>query len=150
MKQIKSSRILALLLFFSGMSALVFFLPMTSYGTAGDENQYSIAIDVSPNIINIESERNGAIRILTRLRYSLYAENGHSIFVYFNDSDSVENIKPTRDSLGNLILRFSLEDLLAIESWLKPFSYNDVMVVVVMKNQDEYIGRDEVYITKKR
>jgi hypothetical protein len=84
------------------------------------------------------------------LRYSLYASNGHSIFVYFNESDSVENIRPTRDSLGNLILRFGLEDLLAIEDWLRPHDSNEVTVVVSMDNGDEYIGHCEVYLTIKK
>jgi len=123
---------------------------MMSFGIGTDESQYSIAIDVSPNIINIESERWGEIRIRTDMRYSFFAANGHSIFVYFNESDSVENIRPTRDSLGNLILKFCLEDLLVLESWLKPNSTNDVRVVVSMDNGDEYVGQGEVYFTKKK
>jgi hypothetical protein len=150
LKRIKLKRISALLLFFSGMSALVFLLPMTSYGTAGGENPYSMDIDVSPNIINIESLRRGDIRILTKLRYSMFVEYGQSIYIYFNDSNSVENISPSSDSLGNLILRFSLEELLVIESNLRLNSLNDVTVVVVMDNNDEYIGHDETYIATKR
>jgi len=92
----------------------------------------------------------GDIRIQTNMRYSFFATNGHSIFIYFNDSDSVENIRPTRDSLGNLILKFSLEDLMAIESWLRSNDVNDVKVVVSMDDGDEYIGHSDVYINKKR
>jgi hypothetical protein len=150
MKQVKLKKILVLSLFIIGMSAVVFFLPMTSYGAGGENAQYFIDIDVSPNIINIESERWGDIRILTNMRYSFFATNGHSIFIYFNESDSVENIRATRDSLGNLILKFSLEDLMVLESWLKPNNVNDVKVVVSMDNGDEYIGQSEVLITKKR
>ena len=150
MKQVKLKKILVLSLFIIGMSAVVFFLPMTSYGAGGENAQYFIDIDVSPNIINIESERWGDIRILTNMRYSFFATNGHSIFIYFNESDSVENIRATRDSLGNLILKFSLEDLMVLESWLKPNNVNDVKVVVSMDNGDEYIGQGEVHITKKR
>jgi len=150
MKQVEPKKFLALSLFFFGMSAIVFFLPMTSYGDGGENAQYFIGIDVSPNIINIESQRWGEIRILTNMRYSFYATNGDSIFIYFNDSDSVENIRATRDSLGNLILKFSLEDLLALESCLKPNDTNKVKAVVVMENGDEYTGEGEVYITKKR
>jgi len=133
------------------MSAFVFFLPVTSYGAGGENALYFIDIDVSPNIINIESERLGEVRILTNMRYSFYATNGDSIFIYFNDGyDSVENVRATRDSLGNLILKFGLEDLLAIESWLKPNDTNEVNAVVVMENGDEYTGQGEVYISKKR
>lgn len=150
MKQVEFKKILVLSLFFSGMSVVLFTLPLMSYGTGGENAQYFIDIDVSPNIINIESERWGDIRILTNMRYSFFATNGHSIFIYFNDSDSVENIRATRDSLGNLILKFSLEDLMAVESWLKSNSANDVKVVVSMDNGDEYSGQGEVYITRKR
>jgi hypothetical protein len=120
------------------------------YAGGGEDDVYSINIDVSPNIINLESERWGDVRIYTSLRYSLYATSGHNIFVYFNGSVSVENIRPTRDSLGNLILRFSLEDLLDLDGWLKPHASNDVMVVVSMDNGDEYIGYGEAYLTIKR
>lgn len=121
-----------------------------SYALGGEDDVYSISIDVSSNIINLESERWGDVRIYTSVRYSLYAANGHSIFVYFNDSDSVENVRPSRDSLGNLILRFSLEDLLDLDGWLKPHASNEVMVVVSMDNGDEYIGYGEVYLTIKK
>jgi len=150
MKKIELKKILVLALFFFGMSAFVFFLPMTGYGAGGENAQYDIGIDVSPNIINIESERGGDIRILTNMRYSFFAANGHNIFIYFNDSDSVENIRPTRDSLGNLILKFSLEDLMVIESWLRSNDINNVMVVISMDNGDEYIGHGDVYINRKR
>jgi hypothetical protein len=142
--------ILVLSAYLVGVSVLVFSLPITSVGAEVEDAQINIGIDVSPNIINIESERWGDIRILTDVRYSSYAANGHSIFVYFNGSDSVENIRATRDSLGNLIVKFSLEDLLVLESWLKPNAANDVRVVVSMDNGDEYVGQSEVYITKKR
>ncbi|MFC2163796.1 hypothetical protein ACFLT2_02220 [Acidobacteriota bacterium] len=151
MTQVQLRKILVLSLFFIGMSAFVFFLPMTSYGAGGENAQYFIGIDVSPNIINIESERLGEIRILTNMRYSFYAANGDSIFIYFNvGEDSVENVRATRDSLGNLILKFSLEDLMAIESSLNPNDTNKVIAVVVMENGDEYTGEDEVYLSKKR
>ena len=120
-----------------------------SYARGGEE-EYSISVNVSPNIINLESERWGEIRIYTGMRYSLYAADGHSIFVYFNDSVSVENIRPTRDSLGNLILRFTLDDLLAIKDYLRPHDSNEVVVVVSMDTGDEYVGHGEVYLTMKK
>ena len=137
-------------LFCVAVCTFVFLFPVTGYGAGGQDSQFYIGIDVSPNIINIDSQRWGEIRILTNMRYSFYAANGHSIFIYFNDSDSVENIRATRDSLGNLILKFSLEDLLVIESWLKPNDTNDVKAVVSMDNGNEYAGQGEVYINKKR
>jgi hypothetical protein len=140
----------ALSLYLMGMSAFVFFLPISGYGAGGEGPESSIGIDVSPNIINIESERWGDIRILSDMRYSFYAASGHSIFIYFNGSDSVENIRPTRDSLGNLILKFSLEDLLVLEDWLVPNAANAVKVVVVMDNGDGYTGHGEVYLAKKK
>jgi len=137
-------------LFIFVVIAGILFLSSTSYARGGGDDEYPININVSPNIINLESERWGDVRIYTSLRYSLYATYGHSIFVYFNDSDSVENIRPTRDSLGNLILRFSVEDLLAIEGWLRSHESNEVTVVVSMDNGDEYIGQCEVYLTMKK
>ena len=150
MNHVGLKKILVLSVYLIGMSAFVLFLPMTSVGTEVEDAQFNIGIDVSPNIINIESERWGDIRILTDVRYSSYAANGHSIFIYFNGSDSVENIRATRDSLGNLILKFSLEDLMVLENWLKPNAVNDVKVVVVMDDGDGYTGQGEVYITKKK
>lgn len=150
MNHVGLKNVLVLSLFCLGISAFTIFLPVTSYAAGGDAAELTMGVDVSPNIINIESERWGDIRIFTDLRYSLYAANGHSIFVYFNDSDSVENIRATRDSLGNLILKFSLEELLVLESYLKPQDTNSVKVVVSMDNGDEYTGWSDVYITKKK
>ena len=113
-------------------------------------DEYGLNIDVSPNIINIASERWGDIRILTRMRYSAYIADGSGAFVYFNDSESISNITKTRDSLGNLILKFSLNDLLVEQDHLLADAYNDVTVVVTMTNGDEYIGEDEVYIVDKK
>jgi hypothetical protein len=123
------------------------YLPMTSYG-----DEYSMGVDFSPNIINIASERLGEIRVFTDMRYSTFVANGDSVFVYFNGSDdSVPNIRATRDSLGNLILRFNIEDLLAVENDLVPDDFNRVDVVVVMNNGDEYSGSDdEVYLSDKK
>ena len=150
MNHVGLKNVLVLSLCFLGLSAFTIFLPVTSYAAGGDAAELTMGVDVSPNIINIESERWGDIRIFTDLRYSLYAANGHSIFGYFNDSDSVENIRATRDSLGNLILKFSLEELLVLESCLKPQDTNSVKVVVSMDNGDEYTGWSDVYITKKK
>jgi hypothetical protein len=109
-----------------------------------------MGVDVSPNIINISSERGGEIRIFTDMRYSAFIADGDSVFIYFNGSDTVENIRATRDSWGNLILKFNLEDLLALETFLVPDAFNDVEVVVVMNNGDAYSGLDEVYLADKQ
>ena len=121
-------------------------LPLTCYG-----DEYSLGVDFSPKIINIASERVGRIRVFTDMRYSTFVADGHSVFIYFNDGDdSVPDIRATRDSLGNLILRFNLEDLLAVESDLVTDDFNNVEVVVVMNNGDEYSGLDEVYLVDKK
>ena len=113
--------------------------------------EYSMRVDFSPKIINIESGREGAIRVFTNMRYSAFVADGHSIFIYFNDSgDSVPDIRATRDSLGNLILRFGLEDLLVVEGDLLIDALNSADAVVVMNNGDEYSGSDgEVHIVDK-
>lgn len=118
--------------------------PMVCHGA-------DLYVDFSPNIINISSERWGDIRILTGMRYSFFVGNGDSIFLYFNDSpESVQNIRATRDSLGNLILRFSLDDLLMLKDYLLSDAFNDAVVVITMTNEDEYIGEGQVYINDKK
>lgn len=125
---------------------LALYSPMLCHG-----EEYDLFVDFSPNIINISSERFGDIRVLTGMRYSSFVANGDSIFIYFNGcSDSVPNIKATRDSLGNLILRFSLEDLLYVQGCLNSEAYNYPEVVITMDNGDEYIGEVEAYITDKQ
>ena len=120
--------------------------PMVCHG-----EEYDLSFDFSPNIINISGERLGDIRVLTRMRYSFYAANGDSIFMYFNVcDDSVPGIRATRDSLGNLILRFSMENLLTVEDCLVSDSVNDVEVVITMTNGDEYIGEGEIFINDKK
>jgi hypothetical protein len=121
--------------------------PLTCYGV-----EYSMGVDFSPKIINIASERLGEIRVFTNMRYSNFVAYGDSVFIYFNESDeSVPNIRATRDSWGNLILKFNLEDFLAVESYLVVDDFNNVDVVVVMNNGDEYSGSDdEVYLVDKK
>ena len=132
------------------ITALAFHVPMTCHG-----EDLPLVVEFSPNIINIESEREGDIRILTRMRYSTFVANGDSIFIYFNDCpESVENIRAGRDSLGNLILRFALYELQVLQEGQKCLfidAYNTAEVVITMNNGDEYSGSDEeVYIIDKR
>ena len=128
------------------MMALALIMPLMCYG-----DDYPLEADFSPKIINIASNRSGEIRVLTNLSYATFIAEGDSIFIYFNGgNDSVPNIQATRDSLGHLILRFTLEDLLAVQSDLQIDGFNNAMVVVVMRSGDEYIGSDgEVYIVDK-
>jgi len=123
------------------------YVPLTCDGA-----EYSMGVDFSPKIINIESARLGEIRVFTDMRYSAFVANGNSIFLYFNESgESVPNIRATRDSLGNLILRFSIEDLLVVEEDLRVDDFNNVEAVVIMNNGDEYSGfDDDVYVLDKK
>jgi hypothetical protein len=132
--------------FCMAMMAFALVAPLLCYG-----DEYPLEADFSPKIINIESNRSGEIRVLTNLSYATFIADGDSIFIYFNGgNDSVPNIQATRDSLGHLILRFTLEDLLAVQSDLQIDGFNNAMVVVVMRSGDEYIGADgEVYIVDK-
>ena len=134
-------------IFCIAIMACALYLPLTCYG-----DEYSMEVDFSPKIINIESERLGEIRVFTDVRYSAFVADGDSIFIYFNKSvESVPNIRATRDSWGNLILRFNLEDLMVVESDLEVDDFNNVDVVVVMNNGDEYSGSDdEVYLLDKQ
>lgn len=127
--------------------AFSMYLPMTCYG-----DEYSMGVDFSPKIVNIASARWGEIRVFTDMRYSTFVADSHSVFIYFNDADdSVRNIRATRDSLGNLILKFNLVDLLILESNLVVDDFNNVDVVVVMNNGDQYSGSDdEVYLQDKK
>jgi len=85
------------------------------------------------------------------MRYSFYTAGGDSIFIYFNECNySVPNIKATRDSLGNLILRFGVEDLLDVEDYLNSDELNTARVVIVMNDGSEYEGIGEVFINDKK
>jgi len=89
--------------------------------------------------------------VLTKMKYTFFVQNGNSVFIYFNDcTESVQNIQKTRDSLGNLILKFSLEDLLVLKSSLVLNAFNAAKVVITLNNGDEYIGEGEVYINDKK
>ena len=129
---------------FTAITVFVLSLPLICYGA-----EYSITVDVSPNIINIESQRLGEIRIFTNMSYSTFRAVDGESFIYFNESESVENIRATRDSWGNLILKFDIEDLLATRDSLKPNESNDVLVVLVM-NGDEYSGYSKVLVVEKK
>jgi hypothetical protein len=122
-------------------------MPLTCYG-----DEYSMEVDFSPSIINIESERLGEIRVFTDMRYSAFVTDGHSAFIYFNNgNDSVPNIRATRDSWGNLILKFNLVDLLTLQTDLVVDDFNNADVVVVMNNGDQYSGADdELYLADKK
>jgi hypothetical protein len=128
-------------------------MPMTCQGE-DDPAPLPLVVEFSPNIINIESEREGSIRILTRMRYSAFVAGGDSIFIYFNNrAESVENIRAGRDSLGNLILRFDLEELQILQEMgcLNIDAFNTAEVVIVMKDGVEYSGiDDEVFISSKK
>jgi hypothetical protein len=146
MEKILSRRNELLSLFCMFIIAFALYSPLVCHG-----EEYGLSVDFSPYTINISSERLGAIRVLTDVRYSNFVADGDSMFIYFNGcSDSVPNIKATRDSLGNLILRFSLDDLLSVENCLVRDEYNQFVAVITMENGDEYIGEEEVYITDKQ
>ena len=128
------------------ITSFVLYAPLVCHG-----EEYELSFDFSPNIINLDSERFGDIRVLTRMRYSFFVANGDSIFMFFNGcEESVPDIRATRDSLGNLILRFGLENLLTVDKCLARNSSTDAKVVISMKNGDEYIGEGEVFINDKK
>lgn len=129
------------------MILFALYLPMTCYG------QEALDVEFSPNIINIDSERVGQIRILTGMRYSFYVANKaeEPLFIYFNNSDeSVQNIGASSDSLGNLILRFNLVDLLDVEGDLYVDEPNVAEVVVVTESGNEYVGAAEILIIDRK
>jgi len=140
-----SKKIGILSVFCIAIMTFALYLPLTCYGA-------SMEVDFSPKIINIASQRLGEIRVFTNMRYSTFVANGGTAFAYFNGgAESVPNIWGTRDSWGNLILKFTLEDLLVVEDDLVPDALNSAEVVVVYENGDEYSGSDdEVYILDKK
>ncbi|MCJ7582818.1 MAG: hypothetical protein MUP98_20055 [Candidatus Aminicenantes bacterium] len=140
---------------FSGFTVFLFVLLLSlssassmNIETTGEGNPLTIDIEVSPYIINIESNRFGEIRIFTNLSYSFYMTDGVSISIYINDSGPILNIRPTRDSWGNLILKFDLSELEKLD--LATNATNAVNVVVMMRNGDEYIGWGDAYISTKK
>jgi len=113
----------------------------------GAGGQFTIDVDVSPYKINIESIRDGEIRIFTNLRYSLYLTSGEAILIYVNHSGPIQNVRPTRDSLGNLILKFDLSELKKLD--LEPDAVNPVEVTVILAGGEEYVGRADAFIKTK-
>ena len=149
MKRNLSRRIELLSLIGIAIISFVLYSPMVCHGA--DENP--LDVEFSPNIVNIDSERVGEIRILTGMRYSFFVANkaDEPLFIYFNDSDeSIENIRASRDSLGNLILRFSLDDLLDVENDLELDVLNVAEVVVVTEDEGEYVGPGEILIIDRK
>ena len=140
------SKIGLLSLCFIVITSFVLYAPLVCHG-----EEYALYFDFSPNIINLDGERFGDIRVLTRMRYSFFVANGDSIYMYFNGcEESVPDIRATRDSLGNLILRFSLENLLIVKNCLVSGTFNEAKVVITMKNGDEYIGEGGVFMNDKK
>jgi hypothetical protein len=139
-----STKIGILSIFCAAIMTFGLYLPLTCYA--------DMTVDFSPKIINIESGRLGEIRVFTDRSYSYFVSNGGSAFIYFNGgAESVPNIRGTRDSVGHLILKFDLVDLLAVEDDLIPDTLNSAEVVVVYNNGGEYSGfDDEVYVTEKK
>ena len=150
-----SKKVHIIAFFCIAMATLALHFPMTCYG--------QMQVEASPNLINIDAERYGDIRIFTDLPYSdfdFYGDDSDSeVFIYINPvegevSESIANISPSRDSLGNLILRFGLEDLLERKSLLNIDDYNTFQVVVIKTvagTISESIGQDdEVFIIDKK
>jgi hypothetical protein len=132
----------------AALFTLAIFPPMTCFGES--------FIEVSPNIINIDANRFGDIRIFTNLRYANYDFSDDEVYVYINPVEgdagvSVENIRPSRDSLGNLILRFNLQDLLAVPNLqLNVDDYNTFEMVIVQAGDEFSYQDDSVYIMDKK
>ena len=129
------------------MILFALYLPMTCYG------QEALDVEFSPNMINIDSQRVGQIRILTGMGFSFYDANKaeEPLFIYFNNSDeSVQNIGASSDSLGNLILRFNLVDLLDVEGDLYVDDINVAEVVVVTDDETAYVGEAEILIIDRK
>ncbi|MFC1524424.1 hypothetical protein ACFL6N_06495 [Thermodesulfobacteriota bacterium] len=134
------------------LAAFTFQLPGTCLGA-----DYELIVNASPNIINIESERWGEIRIFTRMSYAKYQLYGAGAFIYFNvndisECDSIDGIRATRDSWGNLILKFHLEDIRANDCPINPGEYNTIKVVLLLEINEQiyqYSGESHVYIVTK-
>ena len=61
--------------------------------------------------------------------------------------DSIQNIRATRDRLGNLIVKFNLEDLLAPgDCLIIDVGINDLLVVVLMDDGTEREGEDDLLL----
>ncbi|UCE73085.1 MAG: hypothetical protein JSV56_08570 [Methanomassiliicoccales archaeon] len=157
MKKDIFKRICLLSVFCIVMTAFAAHLPTKCYGET-----MTMWVEVSPNIINIDAQRWGEIRIFTDLSYANYDFDGDDrdseVFVYVNElEDSVENIRPTRDSWGNLILKFNLEDLLNVPELMGSLIIDgdNTFTVVVIKSDDTgdtvWEGADsEVYVMDKK
>ena len=89
----------------------VFSVLLLAFALSVPATGFGFEVDASPKIVSIDSDRAGDIRIFTDL---VWEDNNNNTFeIYFNDNDyaSVAGVSDSEDSLGNLILWFSLEDL---------------------------------------
>jgi len=88
------------------MMSLLVYLPMTCFG---EEETCPMGVDVSPYQVNIDGGGvEHSVRVLTYTWYS----NTAGAFVYINENeDAIESeyIQLTRDSVGHLVVKISLE-----------------------------------------
>jgi len=98
-------------LFSIAVIALALNLPGTCYGTC---DGFEIGIDVSPNIVNIESKGEAhPVRVFTNASYSNVALETVDLYIT-HEAIEEEYLIPswkTRDSWGHLIVKFYLDEL---------------------------------------
>lgn len=122
---------------------LALHLPGTCYG-------FEIGVDVSPNIVNIESRGDAhRVRVFTNMAYSNVALSS----VYIND-ELIASWK-TRDSWGNLIVKFYLDELdRLVENDLLVIDGENTLRVVGMTNDPEdpesFWGEGIIYVVDKQ
>ena len=113
-------------------------------------NCQAFTVDMSPYTINVDSNRIGEIRVYTNLSYAGFIKNNGAAFIYFNECPtSIDPITATRDSNGNLILKFTLGDLLDDQNGYLQVGEENLVKVVISTTTGEDEGYGSVYLTSK-
>jgi hypothetical protein len=127
-------------LFSVAIISLALNFPVTCYGL-------EIDIDVCPNIVNIESKgEEHPVRVFTNISFSTVANS--SVLI---NGEEIPSWK-TRDSWGNLIVKFYLDELdpLMDEELLNLDGKNVLTVYGVTRDDVSFSGEGIIFIIDKK
>jgi hypothetical protein len=98
---------------------------------------YDIAIDIAPNVLNIQSE-SVVVTVHTDVAYSLVV--GSSVFL--NDV-AISHWKA--DARGNFVAKFSSDEIKSLDG-LKIDDYNTLVLIGYDKDGNSFIGTQDIRV----